>query len=85
MEIILQVSTNEEHHKKRKCRRGAQRRKRLKEMELESRLFKFLKTGNNGSEQISAEHDPYKNCRQDFTNLFFFLTHFNAIEIKRSL
>lgn len=47
MEIILKVTSNEDHLKHRKRRSGAQRRKRLKEVELERRLFKFLKTGHN--------------------------------------
>lgn len=39
---------------------GAQKRKRQKEKKIESSLLKFLKTGNNRSEQISPEHDLHK-------------------------
>lgn len=42
------MSTSQDHHRDRKYKSGAQRRKRLKENEIEHSLLKCLKTGNNG-------------------------------------
>lgn len=68
--INFSFKYSQDYHRDRKYTSGAQKRKRQKEKEIESSLLKFLKTGNNRSEQISPEHDLHKIWRRDFQILY---------------
>lgn len=71
IKIILKVSTTQDYHRDRKCRSGVQRRKSLKEEEIESHLFKFLKTGNSDSELSMTHIKTAKRTLQIFSEQRF--------------